>query len=88
MEVLEVHNWPRYIRNGYRLYFGSHSACPHALIAAFLTQAKNFYDLEVNHTLTLGGAPWAAPEYAPHLRTNAFFLGEETRQAVARGDAD
>ena len=88
MHPLQPTDWRKYIRSGYRLYFGSHGACPHALIGQFLGQVHHFNDLEVVHIMTLGGAPWSDPKYAPHLRLNSFFLGAGSRDAVARGEAD
>ncbi len=88
MQPLRPTDWPKYIRSGYRLYFGSHGACPHALIGQFLEQVHQFNDLEVVHIMTLGGAPWSDPKYAPHLRLNSFFLGAGSREAVGRGEAD
>ena len=88
MLPLTPDRWSDYIKNGYRIYFGSHGACPHALIARFLEQSHRFNDIEIVHILTLGDAPWADPKYAGNLRLNSFFLGANTRDAVNRGEAD
>lgn len=88
MIPLTPSDFSKYIRSGYRLYFGSHGACPHALIKLFLDNIQPFHDLEVVHIMTLGGAPWSDLKYAPHLRLNSFFLGAGSREAVGRGEAD
>ncbi|MBS0658736.1 MAG: acetyl-CoA hydrolase/transferase family protein [Verrucomicrobia bacterium] len=88
MTPLQPSDWPKFIRHGYRLYFGSHAACPQALIASFLSVAEQFHDLEVVHILTLGEAPWLEERYRPHLRLNSFFLGANSRGAANRGEAD
>lgn len=88
MIPLTPERWSDFIRSGYRLYFGSHGACPHALIGEFLKESHRFSDLEIVHILTLGEAPWTKPEYAGSMRVNSFFLGANTRDVVNRGDAD
>ena len=40
------------------------------------------------HILTLGDSPWTQKQYVKYLRVNAFFLGNDSRHAVARGYAD
>ncbi|MCP4297635.1 MAG: GNAT family N-acetyltransferase [Proteobacteria bacterium] len=88
MEKLTDQNLNRYIKNGYRLFFGSGAACPQVLINQFLESVHKFYDLELVHILTLGDACWTDPKYKPYFRVNAFFLGKGSRDAVQSADAD
>lgn len=88
MVPLKQSDWPKYIRSGYRLYFGSHAACPLALINRFLEEAHRFSDIEIVHLATLGPAPWLDPRHAGNLRLNAFFIGANARDAVNSGEAD
>jgi len=39
-------------------------------------------------TLSVGPAPWNAPELAGHLRANVMFIGHNTRKAIWQGRAD
>lgn len=71
-----------------RVLVGSGAAAPLGLIAAFCERARQLRDVEVCQLLTLGDAPYAAPEFDGHVRHNAFFIGPNTRQAVADGRAD
>jgi len=76
------------IEDGMRILVGSGAAAPTALIEAFCARARELRDVEVCQLLTLGAAPYAASEFAGHVRHNAFFIGPNTREAVADGRAD
>ena len=76
------------IESGIRVVVGSGAAAPLGLIAAFCDRARRLRDVEVCQLLTLGDAPYAAPEFAGHVRHNAFFIGPNTRDAVAEARAD
>src|SRR5678810_807866 len=76
------------IRDGMRVLVGSGAAAPATLVQAFCARARTLRDIEVCQLLTLGDAPYARPEFADHVRHNAFFIGPNTREAVAEGRAD
>jgi len=86
MIPLRDDNWSQFIKSGDRIFFGSFGGCPHTLIGRFLAQSHRFSDIEIVHLLTLGEAPWTAPEYSDSLRLNSFFLGPNTRDVVNAGD--
>jgi acyl-CoA hydrolase len=81
-------DWPQLIRPGCRIYIGGGAAVPMALVRSMLAAADVFKDIEIVHLHSLGGAPWADPQYDRVLRTNSFFLTPELSEAVARGAAD
>lgn len=76
------------VRDGVRVFVGSGAAVPLGLLDAFATRARHFRDVEVCQLLTLGPAPYVAPELEGHVRHNAFFVGLNTRAAVQAGRAD
>jgi acetyl-CoA hydrolase len=76
------------VASGARVLIGSGAAAPCELIAALCRAAPRLRDVELLHLLTLGDAPYLAPEFAGHLRHNAFFIGENARDAVQSGRAD
>lgn len=76
------------VRDGVRVFIGSGAAVPLGLLDAFAARARRFKDVEVCQLLTLGPAPYVAPELAGHVRHNAFFVGLNTRAAVQSGRAD
>lgn len=76
------------VRDGVRVFIGSGAAVPLGLLDAFTARASHFRDVEVCQLLTLGPAPYVAPELAGHVRHNAFFVGLNTRAAVQAGRAD
>ena len=89
-DVLQPKGWKKYIEPGDRIFIGSGPGCPHTLIQSLLDRmhSKRFYDLEFVHILTLGKTSWLDKKYQDSLRVNALFLGEDTRKAVQKGQAD
>ncbi len=71
-----------------RVLVGSGAAAPLGLMAAFCERARHLQGVEVCQLLTLGDAPYVAPEFEGHVRHNAFFIGPNTRAAVVEGRAD
>src|SRR5207248_7637619 len=45
-------------------------------------------DVEIVHMMTMGVAPYVAPEMAGHFRRNAVFIGPNVREAINDGRAD
>lgn len=88
MKPLNSQHWSAIVEPGSRVFIGSGAACPHALIQDMLTQYYQLKDLELVHILTLGDAPWAHFDYERNIRVNAFFLSQDTREAVQLGRAD
>jgi acyl-CoA hydrolase/GNAT superfamily N-acetyltransferase len=78
----------RLLRPGRRIFIGSGAAEPVGLVDAMVRYGSHLSDNEVVHILTLGPAPYAAPECADRFRHNAFFIGPNTRTAVREGRAD
>ncbi|MEO5363971.1 MAG: GNAT family N-acetyltransferase [Magnetococcus sp. DMHC-8] len=89
-QLLQPKDWKTFVKPGDRIFIGSGPGCPHALVQSLLDRvhSKHFFDLEFVHILTLGESPWLDPRYRDAVRVNALFLGEETRKAVQRGEAD
>jgi len=76
------------IRSGERVFVGSGAAEPERLVEAMTARHEQLRGVEVYSILTLGGAPYVAPEYAASFRHVAFFIGHNTREAVQSGRAD
>lgn len=83
-----AHTAIKIIRDGMRVLIGSGAAAPLALVEALCAHAHEVRDVEVCQLLTLGPAPYVAPEFSGHIRHNAFFIGPNTRGAVGDGRAD
>ena len=77
----------RRIRHGSRVFIGSGAGEPQSLVRA-LAARENLDDAEIVHIMTLGVAPYAEPRFDQRFRHNAFFIGANTRAAVAEGRAD
>ena len=78
----------RSIKKGKRILIGSGCAEPQFLVQALVRNAGRFRDNEVVHILTVGIAPYADPQYAANFRHNAFFIGKNIRDSVAKGYCD
>lgn len=76
------------IGDGERVLIGSGAAVPLGLLDAFCARASELRGLEVCQLLTLGPAPYVEASLAGNVRHNAFFVGPNTREAVAAGRAD
>lgn len=76
------------IKSGERVFIGSGAAEPNALVKAMTARAPELRGVNVLHILTLGEAPYVAPEYAASFRHTAFFIGHNVREAVQQGRAD
>lgn len=76
------------IRSGERVFVGSGAAEPERLVEAMTARDRELERVEVYSILTLGGAPYVAPQYTDSFRHVAFFIGHNTREAVQSGRAD
>jgi acyl-CoA hydrolase/GNAT superfamily N-acetyltransferase len=76
------------VASGNRVLVGSGCAQPRTLVQAMAQRANRLSDVEVVHLMTLGGAEYCDPLMQDSFRHNAFFIGANTRQAVAEGRAD
>ncbi|MBK9387745.1 MAG: 4-hydroxybutyrate coenzyme A transferase [Planctomycetes bacterium] len=76
------------IAPGRRILIGSGAAEPKRLVEALVQHGAHLRDNEIVHILTLGPAPYVAPEMAGRFRHTAFFIGANVRAAVQEGRAD
>ena len=76
------------VQSGMRVYIQPGCAEPETLVEALIRRAPFVRDVEIVHMMTLGAAPYVAPEMAGHFRHNAMFIGGNVREAVNEGRAD
>jgi len=81
-----------HIHRGNRIFIGTGCGEPQYLVLALIRYVEAhphaFYDAEVFHVWTLGLAPYAEERFQPNFRHNAFFISNNTREAVNKGVAD
>ncbi len=77
-----------YIKTGDHIFIGSACGEPQYLVRGLVEKADHLADNEILHVHTLGVAPYTKPMYSNRFRMNAFFVGINTRKAVAEGRAD
>ncbi|MFG0252297.1 MAG: GNAT family N-acetyltransferase [Phycisphaerales bacterium JB038] len=76
------------IERGQRVFIGSGCAQPQKLTEALAAQGERLADTRIIHILTLGTAPYTDALLDDRFRHNAYFIGPNTRTAVAEGRAD
>ncbi len=76
------------IQRGAKIFVGSACGEPQYLVEGLAQRSATIADSEILHILTLGIAPYADETLAKTFRHNAFFIGDNTRRAVAEGRAD
>ena len=76
------------VKSGMRVYIQPGCAEPEALVEALIRRAPDLFDVEIVHMMTMGCAPYVAPEMAGHFRHNAMFIGANVREAINDGRAD
>jgi len=77
-----------FVQSGDRIFVGSGAAEPQRLVEALVRHANEVFGTEVVHIMTLGIAPYAEPKWTDNFRHNAFFIGQNVREAVQQGRAD
>jgi 4-hydroxybutyrate CoA-transferase len=78
----------RCVQSGMRVYIQPGCAEPETLVEALMRRGPHVRDVEIVHMMTMGAAPYVAPEMAGHFRHNAVFIGANVRQAINEGRAD
>jgi len=78
----------RCVTSGMRVYIQPGCAEPELLVEALMKRGPYVEDVEIVHMLTMGTAPYVAPEMAGHFRHNAVFIGGNVRDAINDGRAD
>src|SRR5262252_253018 len=78
----------RCVQSGMRVYIQPGCAEPETLVEALIQRAPHVQDVEIVHMMTMGSAPYVAPEMAGHFRHNAVFIGGNVRAAINDGRAD
>jgi len=76
------------VKSGMRVYIQPGCAEPETLVEALMRRGPYVYDVEIVHMMTMGCAPYVAPEMAGHFRHNAVFIGPNVREAINDGRAD
>ena len=81
-----------HINPGNHIFIGTGCGEPQYLVKALVryveSNPKTLLDTEVLHIWTLGVAPYTAEKFKRNFRHNAFFVGDNTRDAVNQGMAD
>ena len=76
------------IKPGSRIFIGSGCAVPGLLVETLVEMGSKLRDTEIIHILTIGGTPYTSEEFCNNFRCNTFFIGNNTRSAIAEGRAD
>jgi acyl-CoA hydrolase len=88
MKITTAEEAATLVRSHDRVFVHSAAAAPQRLVQALTARAPELRGVELVHLHTEGPAPYTAPELRESFFTNAFFVGANTRDAVASGAAD
>src|SRR5437762_6909529 len=78
----------RFVESRMRVYIQPGCAGPETLVEALMRRGPAVRDVQIVHMMTMGVAPYVAPEMAGHFRHNAVFIGPNVREAINEGRAD
>jgi acetyl-CoA hydrolase len=78
----------RVIRSGNRVYIHPGCAFPEVLVDAMARRKDELYNVEVCHLLGVGEHAYTQPGMEGHFRHNAYFIGNNARNAIKEGRAD
>jgi acyl-CoA hydrolase/GNAT superfamily N-acetyltransferase len=76
------------LRAGERIFIGSGCAVPSLLIETLGKIGNRLADTEIMHILTVGDTPYTNAQVSNNFRCNSFFIGKNTRTAIAEGRGD
>ena len=80
------------IRPGDRIFVGTGCGEPQYLVSSLLRfvqrQPKSFMDAELINIVTLGVAAYTDEKFKDNFRLNSFFIGDNTRNAINKCNAD
>src|SRR5256885_5535734 len=76
----------RVVQSGMRVYIQPGCAEPETLVEALLRRAPYVEDVEIVHMMTMGAAPYVAPEMEGHFRHNAVFIGSNVPEVSFRSE--
>src|ERR1043165_4451668 len=76
------------VKSGMLVYIQPGCAEPETLVEALMRRAPDLFNVEIVHMMTMGYAPYVAPEMAGRFRHNAVFIGPNVREAINDGRAD
>ncbi|MFC1864486.1 acetyl-CoA hydrolase/transferase family protein [Chloroflexota bacterium] len=75
------------IKSGDRVILGHACGEPQHLVNAMLANKEAYENVAIVHMVSVGPAGYCQPENAKHFVHNSFFVGVNTREAVAEGRA-
>lgn len=88
MEMVTAFEALSHIQSQQRVFIHSVAAAPQCLISAMMQHSNRLENVEIVQLHTEGKAPYAERGMESHFKVNAFFVGENVRQAVLEGRAE
>lgn len=76
------------VRSGQRVFVHGAAMTPLPLVDALSSRAGELRDIEFLHIHTEGDAPYTRTEVHEYFSTRSLFIADNTREAVASGEAD
>ncbi len=76
------------VKSGDKIVVQPGCAAPMELIRALVRKKDELVGVEIYHILIVGDLPYTKPGMEKHFKHKAFFIGQNTRQAVNEGRAE
>jgi acyl-CoA hydrolase len=76
------------IRPGNTIFIGTGCAQPQHLVESLVQHSRHVYDAHIVHLLTMGTAPYVAPEFRERFKMNSLFVADNVRHALEEGIGD
>ncbi len=76
------------VKSGDKIVVQPGCAAPMELIRALVRKKDELIGVEIYHILIVGDLPYTKPGMEKHFKHKAFFIGQNTRQAVNEGRAE
>src|SRR3972149_8065182 len=76
------------IKPGNNIFIGTGCAQPQHLVNSLVEHSSHIYDAHIVHLLTMGGAPYVDEKFREKFKMNPFFIADNDRDALEKGNGD
>ena len=76
------------IRPGNSIFIATGCGQPQHLVNTLVTHGKHIYDARIISFLPMGAVPYASEKCRAQFKTNSFFIGENIRDTIDKGNGD
>jgi acyl-CoA hydrolase/RimJ/RimL family protein N-acetyltransferase len=78
----------RLVQSGDNVFIGTGCGQPQHLVNALVEYCEDVRDVHIVHLLTMGNAPYVDDRFRDRFNMNTFFIGDNVRDSLGRGEGD